>query len=192
MGVQVGQLIGLLAEEEDDLSKIEIPTIAIPASTSPPPPASIPSASAPTASTSTLPPPTLTTPVAEPITLGSKKSHTRPSHSAPLSPSVLRLLSLHHVDDPSQIVATGKHGMLTKGDVMSFLGMITLTPSIPAPAAVTTPAREQTLNAADSMKVRLASHFLSLTEANSTHDFRRRGMRESRRCYPLRARVYAD
>ena len=44
------------------------------------------------------------------------------SHSRPLFPSVARLLQGHGVQDPEKIKGTGVRGMLTKGDVLAFLG----------------------------------------------------------------------
>lgn len=46
----------------------------------------------------------------------------RVSHSRPLFPSVARLLHEHSVQDPEKIKGTGVRGMLTKGDVLAFLG----------------------------------------------------------------------
>lgn len=44
------------------------------------------------------------------------------SHSRPLFPSVARLLQEYGVRDPEEIKGTGIRGMLTKGDVLAFLG----------------------------------------------------------------------
>ncbi|KAH8991121.1 single hybrid motif-containing protein [Lactarius hatsudake] len=44
------------------------------------------------------------------------------SHSRPLFPSVSRLLQEYGVQDPEKIKGTGVRGMLTKGDVLAFLG----------------------------------------------------------------------
>lgn len=44
------------------------------------------------------------------------------SHSRPLFPSVARLLQEYGVHDPEKIKGTGVRGMLTKGDVLAFLG----------------------------------------------------------------------
>lgn len=44
------------------------------------------------------------------------------SHSRPLFPSVARLLQGYGVQDPEKIKGTGVRGMLTKGDVLAFLG----------------------------------------------------------------------
>jgi pyruvate/2-oxoglutarate dehydrogenase complex dihydrolipoamide acyltransferase (E2) component len=44
------------------------------------------------------------------------------SHSRPLFPSVARLLQEYGVQDSEKIKGTGVRGMLTKGDVLAFLG----------------------------------------------------------------------
>jgi pyruvate/2-oxoglutarate dehydrogenase complex dihydrolipoamide acyltransferase (E2) component len=44
------------------------------------------------------------------------------SHSRPLFPSVSRLLQEYGVQDPEKIKGTGVRGMLTKGDILAFLG----------------------------------------------------------------------
>jgi pyruvate/2-oxoglutarate dehydrogenase complex dihydrolipoamide acyltransferase (E2) component len=44
------------------------------------------------------------------------------SHSRPLFPSVARLLQVYNIQDPEKIKGTGVRGMLTKGDVLAFLG----------------------------------------------------------------------
>lgn len=44
------------------------------------------------------------------------------SHSRPLFPSVARLLQVYDIQDPEKIKGTGVRGMLTKGDVLAFLG----------------------------------------------------------------------
>lgn len=45
-----------------------------------------------------------------------------PTHSRPLFPSVLRLLQENGISDASKIKGTGVRGMITKGDVLTFLG----------------------------------------------------------------------
>jgi pyruvate/2-oxoglutarate dehydrogenase complex dihydrolipoamide acyltransferase (E2) component len=100
--VPVGKLIALLAEEGDDLSNIEIPAEATSAAPSVPKPGpaqpSTPSPSAPEGPT----------------------VHIHPD--GPIFPSVLRLLNELHVSDFKNIKGTGLRGMLTKGDVLAFLG----------------------------------------------------------------------
>ncbi|KAI0259925.1 single hybrid motif-containing protein [Gloeopeniophorella convolvens] len=103
-GVPVGKVIALLAEEGDDISNLEIPKDE----PAPSQPASAPKEEAP-APAASAPPPT------------PKASH-HVSHSRPLFPSVARLLQEHGVEDAERIKGTGVRGMLTKGDVLAFLG----------------------------------------------------------------------
>ncbi|KAJ6546950.1 single hybrid motif-containing protein [Mycena capillaripes] len=110
--IVVGKIIALLAEEGDDISNLQPPKEEVSprrqkqpdsADTSPPPaPESKPS-----------PPPT-----------ASQHAHSSapPSHSRPIFPSVHRLLLEHGISTPSEIKGTGVRGMLTKGDVLAFLG----------------------------------------------------------------------
>lgn len=126
-GVAVGKLIAILAEEGDDLSKIEIPVaVATPTPVSPPAPSPPkPSPSPPAAIASSPPPQQAAAPTpAAAATPAPPKSH-HITHSSPLLPSVLRLLSLNNITDLSAITPTGRGGLLiTKGDVLAFLGKI--------------------------------------------------------------------
>ncbi|WVQ79724.1 hypothetical protein IAT38_001824 [Cryptococcus sp. DSM 104549] len=129
--IPVGQIIAILAEEGDDLSAIEIPS-----DTSPP--------SAPNSSPSSSSDPAAKTDVEEPKRGGEepkrvearkeetgevkveKHGHKEVKHDKPLFPSVSRLLQESDLT-PSQISSlkgTGRHGMLTKGDVLLALGKI--------------------------------------------------------------------
>jgi pyruvate/2-oxoglutarate dehydrogenase complex dihydrolipoamide acyltransferase (E2) component len=105
--IPVGQVIALLAEEGDDISNIEVPT------DEPTPSKPVP---APKQEYAPAPPQTAPTPTPAP-----KVTH-HISHSRPLFPSVARLLQVYNVQDPEQIKGTGVRGMLTKGDVLAFLG----------------------------------------------------------------------
>ncbi|KAI0253823.1 single hybrid motif-containing protein [Lactifluus subvellereus] len=105
--IPVGKAIALLAEEGDDISNIEIPKDE---------PTSPKSAPAPKQEHAPAPPQTASTPTAT-----SKVTH-HTSHSRPLFPSVARLLQVYSVQDPEKIEGTGVRGMLTKGDVLAFLG----------------------------------------------------------------------
>ncbi|GAA6030715.1 hypothetical protein JCM8097_006285 [Rhodosporidiobolus ruineniae] len=119
-GIAVGKLIAILAEEGDDLASIEIPSEDAAASSSAPSPAESKSEAGPTSSTpSDAPTPSPATPSPTPSAI-----HAHPHHSKPLLPSVLRLLAMNNVTDASAIPATGHHGILTKGDVLAFLGQI--------------------------------------------------------------------
>lgn len=126
--VPVGKLIALLAEEGDDLTNIDIPKDDSDAA---PAPASASAASAPSSSG------------AAPHQHASSSSSSSsllppPPGGRPWLPSVARLLVERRIADPSQITGTGLHGVLTKGDVLAFLGEAssptgTYTP--PAPSA---------------------------------------------------------
>ncbi|KAF7359222.1 Peptide hydrolase [Mycena sanguinolenta] len=109
--IVVGKVIALLAEEGDDISNLQPPQEdasprrkqqAEAAAESPAP-------SPPAQEFKPSPPPPA-------------HSSTPPTHSRPLFPSVHRLLLEHDISTPSQIKGTGVRGMLTKGDVLAFLG----------------------------------------------------------------------
>lgn len=108
--VPVGQVIALLAEEGDDISNLEAPKDAAPppAPESPAAPPTTDAKSAPSSSEASAPP--------------QAHSGAHPTHARPLFPSVLRLLQEHGVADTAKITGTGVRGMLTKGDVLAFLG----------------------------------------------------------------------
>ncbi|KIY48307.1 hypothetical protein FISHEDRAFT_59109 [Fistulina hepatica ATCC 64428] len=112
--IPVGKTIAVLAEEGDDISNVEIPAEAAapvkPKSVeaAPPPPVQ----STPAASTSRL----IVSSSAPP------SSDFHPTHSRTLFPSVQRLLAENHVENAETIKGTGVRGMLTKGDVLAYLG----------------------------------------------------------------------
>ncbi|KDQ33966.1 hypothetical protein PLEOSDRAFT_1095587 [Pleurotus ostreatus PC15] len=97
--VPVGKVIALLAEEGDDISNLEAPKDEAALS---PPESKVPA------------------PSSAPSSHGGHVSI-----SGPLFPSVQRLLWEHaaSIPDASQITGTGVRGMLTKGDVLAFLGL---------------------------------------------------------------------
>ncbi|KAF8556926.1 single hybrid motif-containing protein [Imleria badia] len=109
--VPVGRVIALLAEEGDDISNLEAPK-EVPKS--PPTPKTETSA---TASSSSPPGSQTLDPVQEP---GTHSHH--PTHSKHLMPSVVRLLIEGGVTNVEVIKGTGVRGMLTKGDVLAYLG----------------------------------------------------------------------
>lgn len=115
--VPVGKVIALLAEEGDDISNLQPPKEEVkPAEKEAEPPKKA------EASTSAPPPPAPAKPDPETSPKTSSHSHSVPSHSRPLFPSVQRLLMEHNVENPEDIKGTGVRGMLTKGDVLTFLG----------------------------------------------------------------------
>ncbi|KAF7796913.1 hypothetical protein EIP86_008098 [Pleurotus ostreatoroseus] len=112
--VPVGKVIALLAEEGDDISNLEAPKEeAKPAqSTSSggqtPPPSSVPDKASASPSVPPTRPP-------------SDSSATHESSDRPLFPSVLRLLQENNIKS-ADIKGTGVRGMITKGDVLTYLG----------------------------------------------------------------------
>lgn len=102
--VQVGKVIALLAEEGDDISNLEAPKEESKPVPSPQP------------ETRAAPPPP---PAPQPT--APKPSH-HPKHSKHLLPSVIRLLIEGNIADAEAIPGTGVRGMLTKGDVLAYLG----------------------------------------------------------------------
>lgn len=107
----MGKTIALLAEEGDDISNLEVPADE---------PAPSPKASQPTPEPPKAPTPS--SPKSEtPVSAG----HHVPHHSRPLFPSVLRLIQEHSISqgDVDKINGTGVRGMLTKGDILTHLGL---------------------------------------------------------------------
>lgn len=105
--IPVGKVIALLAEEGDDISKLEAPREES---------SSTPKAIAPKKEEQAQP----TQPVQS---SSSQATHdVQIHHSHPLFPSVSRLLIENGIEDADKIKGTGVRGMLTKGDVLSFLG----------------------------------------------------------------------
>jgi len=109
--IPVGKVIALLSEEGDDISNIEVSEDVL--ESSEPAPArkqeqeQAPAEDSPQSGLTQTPTP--------------KQTH-HVSHSRPLFPSVTRLLQEYGVQDPEKIKGTGVRGMLTKGDVLAFLG----------------------------------------------------------------------
>lgn len=105
----VGKIIALIAEEGDDISNLQVPAEDSSSSASSPKP-EVPKAQEPSSSPSP----------------GQSSSHSHSvhdiKHSRPLFPSVLRLLVENGISDADKIKGTGVRGMLTKGDVLAFLG----------------------------------------------------------------------
>jgi pyruvate/2-oxoglutarate dehydrogenase complex dihydrolipoamide acyltransferase (E2) component len=109
----VGKVIALLAEEGDDISNLEAPK-----EETAPPKKEEASTSSSSASTESVPPPS-----------SSQPSESQQAHSTihistdkPLFPSVYRLLAENNISNVDAIKGTGVRGMLTKGDVLAYLG----------------------------------------------------------------------
>ncbi|KAF5386605.1 hypothetical protein D9615_001935 [Tricholomella constricta] len=110
--IPVGKVIAMLAEEGDDISNLQPPKEEKPApkqaaSTNEPP---FPEPAKPTV--------TETSPPFPP----QRHSSASISHWRPIFPSVHRLLLEFNVANPEDIKGTGVRGMLTKGDVLAYLG----------------------------------------------------------------------
>ncbi|KAF8162857.1 hypothetical protein B0H34DRAFT_297920 [Crassisporium funariophilum] len=115
--IPVGKTIALLAEEGDDISNLEAPK----EDAAPPQPKEESSSS----STSSPPTPnkeSLYKSDSQPPQASQSQSHGPPEHSRPLFPSVHRLLLENNITKPEEIKGTGVRGMLTKGDILAFLG----------------------------------------------------------------------
>jgi pyruvate/2-oxoglutarate dehydrogenase complex dihydrolipoamide acyltransferase (E2) component len=110
--VPVGKIIALLAEEGDDISNLQPPKEEKPAPKQ--------------AATSSSTPPSEPPKPAPETSVPSPPPQSHPStplfHSRPLFPSVHRLLLEFGVTEPESIKGTGVRGMLTKGDVLAYLG----------------------------------------------------------------------
>ncbi|GMK59653.1 hypothetical protein CspeluHIS016_0802590 [Cutaneotrichosporon spelunceum] len=110
--VPVGEVIAVLAEEGDDLSKLEVPSDlspkheAIPTVDSQEPPKQAPK------DTKTAAAP--------------DKAHRQIDHSKPMLPSVAIMLQQSNLSDEqiAEIKGTGLHGMLTRGDILAAEGKI--------------------------------------------------------------------
>lgn len=107
----MGKVIALLAEEGDDISNLE-------------PPKEKKAASKREASSPSSPPSPHVDPTPTKTSPHPPKSHhtTHIAHSRPLFPSVYRLLLEFNITKPEDIKGTGVRGMLTKGDVLAYLG----------------------------------------------------------------------
>jgi len=105
--VPVGKVIALLAEEGDDISNLEAPKEG--------PPAQKTTSSAPPAPEPKKPQESQPT---KPITHHGPP----PRHTRPLFPSVQRLVLEHGITSLDAIKGTGVRGMLTKGDILAYLG----------------------------------------------------------------------
>ncbi|KAG0326067.1 hypothetical protein BG004_003043, partial [Podila humilis] len=123
--VTVNEAIALLAEEGDDLSKVEMPKSEAKAAA--PAPAKEKKDSTPAPK--------------------QESAHTPQTASTPssklLSPAVAHLLLQHNITDVTKIPSTGPKGRVLKGDVLAFLGKITARPApeptIPQPKTLSPP-----------------------------------------------------
>lgn len=114
-GVPVGEVIAVLAEEGDDLSKLEVPSDLSPH------PETVPTQDKKEE-------PKESKPASKEATKeeAASKEHLKLDVSKPMLPSVQRLLEESNMSNEqiSKIKGTGRHGMLTRGDVLAALGKI--------------------------------------------------------------------
>ncbi|KAF9095542.1 hypothetical protein BGX29_008974 [Mortierella sp. GBA35] len=122
--VAVNEAIALLAEEGDDLSKVEIPKAT-------------PKAAAPAKEEKKK------TPAPKQETQHVQQTASTPS-SKLISPAVAHLLLQNHISDVTKIPSTGPKGRVLKGDVLAFLGKIKARPApeptIPQPKTLPPPS----------------------------------------------------
>ncbi|OBZ75673.1 Pyruvate dehydrogenase complex protein X component, mitochondrial [Grifola frondosa] len=116
LNVRVGKVIALLAEEGDDISNLQAPPEEQPSAPKQEP--------APKQETPPPPSPPSPAPAKQEATPAVPPSHPSaiPESSRPLFPSVLRLLQENNIAKADDIKGTGVRGMLTKGDVLAYLG----------------------------------------------------------------------
>ncbi|KIP02644.1 hypothetical protein PHLGIDRAFT_111879 [Phlebiopsis gigantea 11061_1 CR5-6] len=117
--IPVGKLIALLAEEGDDIVNLEVPKDEEPSQS---PPTESSSSASQSQSTSTPSPASHDSPAASSSVPESLHHHGEIKSSRTLFPSVLRILQDNGITDADQIKGTGIRGMVTKGDVLTFLG----------------------------------------------------------------------
>ncbi|KAI7894351.1 uncharacterized protein EV154DRAFT_498498 [Mucor mucedo] len=126
----VNTLIGLLAEEGDDISSVEIP-------------ASAPTASADTAAAADA---AAEKPVEKkveaPVASISHKDLDTSKLKKPLSPAVYSLVLKYGIKDVDSIKASGNGGRILKGDVLAHLGLIKPKPAPKATLSIA-PPRDQ-------------------------------------------------
>ncbi|KZT70190.1 pyruvate dehydrogenase X component [Daedalea quercina L-15889] len=109
--IPVGKTIALLAEEGDDISNLEPPKEDTPPSPKP-------------ETSSSAPSPPKSIPNKQDVQPSSPPLHSskHPESSRPMFPSVFRLLQENGIENTDKIKGTGVRGMLTKGDVLAYLG----------------------------------------------------------------------
>ncbi|TCD60763.1 hypothetical protein EIP91_009544 [Steccherinum ochraceum] len=118
-GIEVGSPIALLAEEGDDISNIDVSKYASPEPTPSSSSTSKPAESQPQQSS---PPPPPTPSKSASTSDAAPHSQVHPTSSRPLFPSVLRILAENGISEADKIKGTGVRGMVTKGDVLAYLG----------------------------------------------------------------------
>ncbi|KAG0375679.1 pyruvate dehydrogenase complex dihydrolipoamide acetyltransferase component (E2) [Mortierella sp. AD032] len=161
--VAVNEPIALLAEEGDDLSKVEMPKSS-----------GAPKAAAPAKEEKKE------TPAPKQETTQHVQQTASTPSSKLISPAVAHLLLQNHISDVTKIPSTGPKGRVLKGDVLAFLGKIKARPApeptipqpktLPAPTKTASPAAPApgaafTDNATSNMRKVIASR---LSESKTT------------------------
>ncbi|KAK7742055.1 pyridoxine biosynthesis protein [Cytospora paraplurivora] len=115
-GIKVGARIGVIAEDGDDLSTLEIPADESPKEDA--------AAAAPKEESKSEPVPQEERTASEPAQTGAKSSAKAQKQGYPLFPSIIQLLHENGIDESKidEIPATGPKGRLLKGDVLVYLG----------------------------------------------------------------------
>jgi len=108
-GIPVGKVIALIVEEGDDISNLEVPKEE----------GSKPSEPTRTAEPEKKPD---TPPSSVPAPPSPSESAVHIHIEGPVFPSVMRLLNEAGIKDYQKIKGTGVRGMLTKGDVLAYMG----------------------------------------------------------------------
>lgn len=120
-GIQVGELIGILVEEGDDMSNLSADQFSSSDSSAPTP------ASSSSESTSSPPPPQESSPLSSSTAPPAQAhGHGHFSHAKPLAPSVSRLLATSSLtpEQVKNLKGSGRDGYLTKGDVLKAMGKV--------------------------------------------------------------------
>lgn len=116
--VQVGRIIAMLAEEGDDISNVEVPSQA----TSSEVVGQSDASSSSEGSAAEAKQPQRTPPAPASSSHQPSQAHVSVEHGERIFPSVARLLAEHHLKS-SDVKGTGVRGMLTKGDVLTHVGL---------------------------------------------------------------------
>ncbi|PWN43041.1 single hybrid motif-containing protein [Ceraceosorus guamensis] len=118
--VQVGRIIAMLAEQGDDISSVEVPSQATSSEAIGQSDAA--SSSSKSSVVETKRPQKTPPPSPSSSSQQSTQTHASMQHDERIFPSVARLLAEHHLK-ASEVKGTGVRGMLTKGDVLTHVGI---------------------------------------------------------------------
>lgn len=123
--LSVGQVVGVMVEEKEEIEEGRAAAAKFKAAAAPAAPAATPAVATPA-------------PAAKPAPAAASAAPSTVSHSAPLSPAVMYMLAFERIDFVS-IIAIGKGGRITKGDILKAVQAGTAKklagPAVPPPAA---------------------------------------------------------